>query len=155
MSDEFNNEISNLIKSNEDKFLSFTRQYLKKFYKDIFMKQQGVTPSSKNGPSFLKGLIGSDRYIGEKDGVKYKICLPEFSTDVFDHVSFWNKDGKPYFITYQPYHIRNDGMEKLQEFCNECDLRFDIVPMSPHCPLASNMILISRKSDPETNFWIG
>ena len=43
-----------------------------------------------------------------------------------DHVSYWSKDGKPYCIVSQPYHIYSEDIEMIAHLCGKYDLDCEI-----------------------------
>ncbi len=43
-----------------------------------------------------------------------------------DHMSIWNKDGKPYAYVMQPYQLSAGEIKELTVFCEEHNLSLDI-----------------------------
>ena len=41
-----------------------------------------------------------------------------------DHISFWNKGGKPYAVVGQPYSLSGEDMADILKNCNERGLEF-------------------------------
>ena len=80
--------------------------------KHAWAKQHGLVESHK---SRYTGL----RFLNHKMPASYDYT--RFPAQ--DHTHYWNKDGKPYCVTSQPYHVHDDEMAEAAKLCNLYDLR--------------------------------
>ncbi len=61
-----------------------------------------------------------------------------------DHDSLWNKDGKPYLFTSEPYYIRKDELKSLITYCDQYDIDFQIDAESMYFPGHTIRILFKK-----------
>ena len=61
-----------------------------------------------------------------------------------DHNSLWNKDGKPYLFTSEPYYIQKDELKSLIEHCDQHDIDFQIDAESMYYPGHTIRILFKK-----------
>ena len=89
--------------------------------RDKWAKREGVTLSNSRAanPSFLVGM---------KKARDAGIHLPYiYSSDLgLDHVSCWNKDGKPYCLVSQPYGLSTEALKNMLTTADILGLEIDI-----------------------------
>jgi hypothetical protein len=74
------------------------------------------------GVTRSRGRLCIHKISGERCGSS---CLGLYPPGA-DHVSVWNKDGKPYFYVSQPYSMGTEVVAENIEFCREHGLDIDI-----------------------------
>ena len=50
--------------------------------------------------------------------------IRELTSD--DHMTYWNKDGKPYCIVSQPYHLHLDDLQYMVKLAERHNIRIEI-----------------------------
>ena|SRR3990167_8023329 len=83
--------------------------------KTAWAKREGVKESKTRG----KGLA----FLNKKIPHDYH----DLSFPAADHVSYWNKNGKPFCIVSQPYQISSGEMHSAANLCEKYGLQFSIV----------------------------
>lgn len=72
-------------------------------------------------------------------------CHHYSSRGWMDHYGWYTNDGVTLLVS-EPYAITDEDLTKLQRFCNECDLSFQIRGLSNHYPGRTIRIEIAPKS---------
>lgn len=96
---------------------------------------EGESESETRKRQFAKkyGVKCSDRHacvnrlIGKRCGIGNLKCVdPCPRIPAGDHLSLWNKDGKPFVIVSQPYGLTWSALVETVQFCERYGLRPDI-----------------------------
>ena len=83
---------------------------------------------SKNEWAKRKGLTeykGSS-YLGINFLTRTQNLWNERNFPAADHISYWNKNGKPYCIVSQPYHLDDDEMAQAAAVCKAHHLEVSV-----------------------------
>lgn len=98
-----------------------------------FIKRNGLKPS--NGARCVSRLLGKQ--------CKYSLhpCTPP----AVDHISLWNKDGKPHVYVSQPYAISWKNLQQIVDYCREHGLQAQISAESWHFP--GQTVLLEYRAD--------
>jgi hypothetical protein len=64
-----------------------------------------------------------NRLLGKRcNGWGDEPCFPPYS----DHLTMWNRDGRPYCLVSQPYGLTNEQVKEILNFCKDKGLTIDI-----------------------------
>lgn len=98
-------------------------------------------------PVCVEVLLGGRCGFDEKP-VRDHECLPTF----LDHAHLWTVDGKPAFITAQPYKLDSNQIVRLLEFCAAHGLRCGLSGWSWHAAGQSFLVEIWLPADHPSTF---
>lgn len=69
----------------------------------------------------------------------------DYNGECLDHSEIWEKDGKPYLMTSQPYQVSKDDLRKLIAHCDAYDIDFQIDADSFYFPGGTIRILFKKE----------
>src|SRR5699024_1940126 len=102
--------------------------------KELYTKRNNLKESN--------AVINTKRIIDKP--IKYGFVDLRFPLS--DHARLWNKDGKPFSYTSEPYNLSKNDMKKLMDHCEKYGLDFHISNNSFHYPAGTLFIEIKKQN---------
>jgi len=84
------------------------------------------------------------------DRVNFKLCPGCITLGrIYDHASYWTRDGRPYSVILQPYGTNIEDLKSLTWICETLGLDFEINAQSWWCPGSTLLIEVRAPAQPE------
>ena len=112
--------------------------------RNAFIKQYRLRES--RGLVCPRRLVGKHCQIFKESSNSQCACQALLQTRVFDHTTLWTRDGKPYLISAEPYHLEDDGIRALQAVCEELGLVYGLSTRSFYYPAVTFLITLGHEA---------